>query len=124
MAQRTDLRTEVNVMNATAVVIEGRVQPDGSLEVTEKVNLPAGPVQITVRPVGERVQPERFWGMMESIWSDLRTSGRPTPTREEIDAQIEAMRADAEEEMQAIESVQQECRRTWEQRRGAGEQPH
>ena len=71
----------VNVMNATAVVVEGRVQPDGRLEVTQKVELPAGPVQVTVRPAPEPVQPDRFWSMMESIWADLRSSGRPVPTR-------------------------------------------
>jgi len=27
-------------MNAAAVVVEGRVQPDGTLEVTQKVNFP------------------------------------------------------------------------------------
>ncbi len=58
-------------MNATAVVVEGRVQPDGSLELTQKVSLPAGPVQVTIQPVDEPVQPDRFWKMMESIWADI-----------------------------------------------------
>ena len=101
-------------MNAAAVVVEGRVQPDGTLEVTEKVNLPAGPVHVTVQPVAEPVQPDRFWKMMESIWVDLRASGRIPRTREEIDAEIEALRDEAEEEMQAVERLQEECRRTRE----------
>ena len=44
-------------MNTTAVVVEGRVQPDRRLEVSQKVELPPGPVQVTVRPVAEPVQP-------------------------------------------------------------------
>ena len=35
-------------MNAVAVVVEGTVQPDGTLEVTQKVDLPAGRVHVTV----------------------------------------------------------------------------
>ena len=101
-------------MNAAAVVVEGRVQPDGTLEVTQKVNLPAGPVHVTVHPVAEPVQPDRFWRMMESIWADQCASERPTRTREEIDAEIEGIRNEAEEEMQAIERLQEECRRARE----------
>ena len=111
-------------MNTTAVVVEGRVQPDGRLEVTQKVKLPPGPVQVTVRPVAEPVQPDRFWKMMESIWADLLASGRPPRTREEIDAEIDALRSEAEEEMQAVERLQEECRWAREQAPGAGEQPH
>ena len=79
---------------------------------------------MTVRPVAEPVQPDRFWKMMESIWADLRSSGRLPRTKEEIDAEIDALRSEAAEEMQAVERLQEECRRAREQDRGAGEQPH
>jgi len=108
-------------MNATAVVVQGRVQPDGTLEVTQKVNLPAGPVHVTVQPVTEPVQPDPFWRMMESIWADQRASGRTPRTREEIDAEIEVLRNEAEEEMQAVERLQEECRRAREQDHGPKE---
>jgi hypothetical protein len=108
-------------MNAAAVVVEGRVQPDGTLEVNQKVNLPAGPIQVTVHPVAEPVQPDRFWRMMDSIWAEQRASERPSRTREEIDAEIEAMRDEAEEEMQAVERLKEECRRAREEDRGPAE---
>ncbi len=111
-------------MNAATVVVEGTVQPDGTLEVTQKVNLPAGPVHVTVEPVAEPVQPDRFWTMMESIWAAQLASGRTPRTREEIDAEIEALRNEAEEEMQAVERLQEECRRAREQARAAKEPPH
>ncbi len=110
-------------MNAAVVVVEGTVQPDGTLEVSQKVNLPAGRVHVTVQPVTESVQPDRFWKMMESIWDDQRARGRTSRTREEIDAEIEALRNESEEEMQAVERLQAECRHAREQARVAEESP-
>jgi hypothetical protein len=103
-------------MNTTPVILEGRVQPDGTLEVPEKIDLPAGPVRVTIQPVAERVDPDRFWRMMESIWSDLRASGRTPCTKEEIDAEIDALRNEAEDEMEAVERLQEECRRARQER--------
>jgi hypothetical protein len=103
-------------MNATVVVVEGRVQPDGTLELTQKIDFPAGPVHVTVQPIIEPVQPDRFWKLMESIWADRRASGRAHRTREEIDAEIEELRNESEEEMQAVERLQDECRRDRDQR--------
>ena len=111
-------------MNAAAVVVEGTVQPDGTLEVTQKVDLPAGRVHVTVQPVAEPVQPDRFWKMMESIWAAQLASGRTPRTLEEIDAEIEALRNESEEEMQAVERLQEECRRAREQARLEKEPPH
>jgi hypothetical protein len=48
--------------------------------------------------------------MMESLWADLRTGDRTPRTREEIDAEIDALRNEAEEEMQAVERLQEEYR--------------
>jgi hypothetical protein len=110
-------------MNTSAVVVEGTVQPDGTLEVTQKVDLPAGPVHVTVQPLTERVQPDRFWTMMDSIWAAQLASGRITRTTEEIDTEIAALRNDSEEEMQAIERLQEECRRAREQPRAEQESP-
>jgi len=108
-------------MNAATVVVEGTVQPDGTLEVRQKVNLPAGRVQVTVEPVAEPVQPDRFWTMMESIWAAQLASGRDPRTREEIDAEIKALRDEAEEEMQAVEHLQETYRRARGQARAEKE---
>jgi hypothetical protein len=113
-------KSEATVMNTAVVVIEGTVQPDGTLEVTQKVDLPAGRVQVTVKPVAEPVQPERFWAMMESIWAAQLASGRIARTREEIDAEIEALRNESEDELQAVERLQEECRRAREPEESVG----
>ena len=107
-------------MNTAAVVVEGTVQPDGTLDVTQKVVLPAGQVQVTVKPVAEPVQPERFWAMMESICAAQLASGRIARIREEIDAEIEALRNEFEDEIQAVERLQEECRRARELEHSAG----
>ena len=95
-------------MSSDAVVLKGRVRPDGSLELGDKVPLAAGDVQVTVRPLSESPQPERFWLMMESIWADLRAQGRTARTKEEIDAEIRAL---PEDEVEATERLQEELRR-------------
>jgi hypothetical protein len=114
-------KSEVTVMNSVAVVVEGMVQPDGTLEVTQKVDLPAGRVQVTVQPVADTIQPDRFWTMMESIWAAQLAGGRTARTREEIDAEIEALRNESEEEIQAVERLQEECRQAREQSGGPEE---
>ena len=111
-------------MGAATVIVEGVVKADGTLELPGKVDLPAGRVQVTVRSETESTQPDRFWKMMESLWADLRTGGRIPRTGEEIDAEIDALRDEAEEEMQAVERLQEECRRAREQARGPEERPH
>jgi hypothetical protein len=110
-------------MNTATTVVEGIVKPDGTLEVPHKLNLPAGPVQVTVRSVPTPTQPKRFWTMMESIWEDLRARGRIPRMPEEIDAEIDALRNAAEEEMQAVERLQEECRRARQQGHRSKEQP-
>ena len=97
-------------MSGTLLNVRGTVRADGTLELDEKLPLPAGPVQVTIQPVDEPMQPDRFWAMMQSIWNDLRASGHTPRPREEIDAEINALRDEAEEEMQAIERLHEEGR--------------
>jgi hypothetical protein len=112
-------------MSVATVVVEGVVEPDGTLELADKLRLPPGRVQVIVQSVAEPVQPDRFWKMMEAIWADQRARGHVPRTREEIDAEIDALRNEAEEEMQAVERLQEECRRAREQaQKGIPEQPH
>jgi hypothetical protein len=94
-------------METQVITVSGNVRDDGTLEVSEKLNLPAGRVQVTVQSATEPVQPERFWTMMETIWKDLQAAGHKPRTREEIDAEINALREEAEEEMQKIERLQE-----------------
>ena len=97
-------------MGTQTLIVPGIVKADGTLEIQEKLNFPAGRVQVTIQPLSAPVQPERFWTMMESIWTDLRAAGRIPRTREEIDAEINSLREEAEEEMNEVERLQAESR--------------
>jgi hypothetical protein len=74
-------------MNTTTLVLQGIVKPDGTLELSEPLNLPAGRVQVTVQPLPEAVG------------------------RSEIDAQRQALRSEMEEEIQEAMRLQESARR-------------
>ncbi len=97
-------------MNGTPVTVLGVIRSDGGLELDHPLSLPAGRAQVTVQPLPSCSDQDRFWKMMEGIWADLKANGHQPRTREEIDADIKTLRDEAEEEMQAIERLQEECR--------------
>jgi hypothetical protein len=97
-------------MSATHVVIEGTVKPDGSLELDSKLDLPPGRVQLIVEPLPDLPKDDPFWQMMEGIWAAQKARGHVSRTKEEIDAEIRLMRDEAEEEVQEVERLQEECR--------------
>lgn len=87
------------------VVVNGELKPDGSLELEQTPALPAGRVRVTVESMAEPSRPERFWAMMGAIWADLSANGRTPRTREAIDAEINALRDEADEELRAVERL-------------------
>ena len=68
-------------MNPATMIVEGVVKPDGTLEVPQKLDLPAGRVEVTVRSMTEPTRPDRFWKMMESLWADCAPAGGTPRTR-------------------------------------------
>ena len=110
-------------MNETPLTVQGTIRPDGQLELDEPLPLAAGRAEVTVRPLQAPPKPDRFWKMMEGIWSDLRAGGRQPRTREQIDADIQALREEAEEEMQAIERLHEACRAAHQPTRNYGAEP-
>lgn len=98
-------------MNSTAVVVKGVVKDNGTLELAEKLNLPAGPVQVTVQPAVDG-----FLARMEKIRADLQASGHVPRSKEEIDAEIREMRDEWEDHQLKLEGLQEECQRQRAQR--------
>jgi len=99
-------------MNETQVVMDGTLQPDGTLELDERPNLPPGRVRVTMQAATVR-SPTRVGLMerMEAVWADQKARGDVARSREEIDSELNAMRDEAEEEMQAIERLHEESAR-------------
>jgi hypothetical protein len=105
--------TNEGIMRQETLEVQGTVQPDGSLVLDQKLKLPAGRVRVTVEPCSESTKPNvaRFLALMEEIWAGQRTRGHVARTKEEIDAEIDQIRQDSEEEMQALERLHQDCQR-------------
>jgi hypothetical protein len=61
---------------------------------------------------GEAPPPRKdIMAVLEQIWADQKARGHVPRTREEIDAEIQQLRDEAEEEMQAVERLHEECQR-------------
>lgn len=98
------------------IVIQGVIRPDGTLELREKINIPPGPVQITVAPLPELPKDDPFWQMMQRIWDGQRARGHVPRSAEEVEAERRALREEWEERMQTIDRIQSEARKLREQR--------
>lgn len=80
-------------MNTTHVVVEGTLKPDGSLEVAEKFSLPPGRVRVTIEVLDESVSSGEDWfEYLRGARAERESAGARFRTREELDAEINAMR--------------------------------
>ena len=101
------------------VIVQGTLKPDGTLDLDQKPTLSPGRVRVTVETVTESTQPQRFWAMMEQIWTDLKANGHVPRSVEEIEAERQAFRNEWDEHQEALEQIHREC----DQSRQAGGQP-
>jgi ABC-type phosphate transport system ATPase subunit len=90
--------------------VQGTVELDGKLVLDEKLNLPAGRVRVTVQPL-EKPNPARLLALMEQIWADQKARAHVPRTKEEIDADINQLRNEADLELQAAERLHEDCQR-------------
>jgi hypothetical protein len=94
------------IMSTQPVILHGQIRPDGTLQVEEKVNLPPGPVSVTVQAVPAATR-KRTLQVLEEIWADRDARGMVGRNKEEIDAEINAMRDEDEKRMREIERIRQ-----------------
>jgi hypothetical protein len=97
-------------MSSESIVMPGTIKPDGTLEVAEKVPLPPGPVEVTVKTVAPSGG-EDILSFLARIRAEQQAGGHVPRTAEEIDQAVREMRDEWEEREQAIERLQEECRR-------------
>jgi hypothetical protein len=79
-------------MDTQQVMVHGRISHDGILEVDEKLNLPPGPVSVTVQTVLPPSEREDTRKVFEAIRAERKALGLKGRIKEEIDAQIDALR--------------------------------
>ena len=90
-------------MSTQQVSLHGEIQPDGTLQIEEKIDLPPGPVSVTVEAISTAAR-RRTMQVLGEIWAERKTRGIVGRSKEEIDAEIDAMRAEDEKRMSEIES--------------------
>jgi hypothetical protein len=100
-------------MAPPTIEVLGTLQPDGTLVLDEKPNLPAGRVRVVLQSQSSPV--DRFWSVMNAIWEGQKARGHVPRSREEVDADLEAMRQEWEEHQQSLEQIQEESRKAREQ---------
>jgi hypothetical protein len=98
-------------VNHHEIVIEGTVQPDGTLVLDEPTKLPAGRVQVIVQPLPSLPQGDPFWDMIQSIWAGQKARGFVPRSAEQVEAERRETREHWEERLQAIERLREESRR-------------
>jgi hypothetical protein len=105
-------------MKATEVVVSGAVTPDGSLRLDEKVDLPAGRVRVTVRPVGQARAAISLLDFVMAIRAERDAAGLGGRTLEEAVADIRALRDEWDEHDRKLEEFRERIRA---RRTGGGE---
>jgi len=101
--------------NTPPLVVEGTLTAEGTLQLDERPNLPAGRVRVTVQLLQQAAAGETLMSRMQAVWAGQKGRGHVPRSREEIDADINTLRDEAEEEIQAVELLSDECRPAREQ---------
>ena len=99
-------------MIAKTVVVSGTLRPDGStLELDERISLPPGRVRVRLEALSPPRPSEDLRELLERIWAARQAREAKPRTAEEIDAEIKALRDEADDEMREVEALQESIRR-------------
>jgi hypothetical protein len=98
-------------MSPRDVVIEGSIQPDGTLVLDEPAPLPAGRVQVIVQPLPDLPPGDPFWDMLQSIWTGQKARGFVPRPADLVEAERQESRQQWDERLHAIRQLQEESRR-------------
>ncbi len=80
-------------MSLIEITVEGTLKPDGTLELNQKPNLPAGRVTVILRQQSEPAPlKENWWQYLQRIRAEREASGYPFMNEEEMRAYIEWLR--------------------------------
>lgn len=90
------------------MIIHATLNSDGTLELDEKPNLSPGRVRLTLEPLSPQTRPDRFWAMMEEIWTDLKASDYVPRSVEEIEGERRAFRDEWDQHQEALERIHRE----------------
>jgi hypothetical protein len=97
-------------MKPESVVVGGTVLPDGTLQVSGKVGLPAGPVEVEVRPVPEEKRDEDVLDFLARIRAEQAARGFVPRSAEEIQRYLQQMHDEWAEHDAEIEAIHEAAR--------------
>ena len=80
-------------MTTHVIEIQGSLQPDGTLVLDEKPNLPPGRVKVLVQPVLDYTQTD-IWKFFQRVDAEREALGIAPRAKEEIDVYLATMRAE------------------------------
>ncbi len=105
-------------MSLIELVLEGTLQPDGTLVLAEKPSLPAGQVTVVLRQ--REAGHESDWGpeffqAMEGIWAAQQARGFVPRSVDDVERERRELRRESAEEVETALRLQQESRRLREQ---------
>jgi hypothetical protein len=93
----------------TEITVHGVLHSDGTLEIDQPVGLPPGEVRVTIESMPQDPKPD-FMAVLEEIWAERKQLGMKGRSKEEIDADIDAMREEWDERERELDA----CRRASE----------
>ncbi|MEX2121914.1 MAG: hypothetical protein WD847_20205 [Pirellulales bacterium] len=83
-------------MKPSQVVVHGMLRPDGSIQLDSRPNLPAGPIEVVLRPLSVPVPAEDdWWQQLQRARAELEAVGGPFRTSEEIEEERQGFREDS-----------------------------
>jgi len=99
-------------MAANEVLVRGAITPDGRLVLDEEPGLPAGPVEVLVRPVAEPgTVAAALLEILQPIWERLDAAGfEGGRSLQEAVADVRAMRDECAERDRRLEAFRDRCR--------------
>jgi len=94
------------------VVLNGTLKPDGTLELDSRPALALGRVVVTVRAA---VQPPSasgrgWWEVAQRIWAEQAASGHCPRSKEQVDADLAALRGELDHHLEELEQIRKPAR--------------
>jgi hypothetical protein len=81
-------------MATDQVVLRGTLKPDGSLELDNRPDMPAGPVEVVLRSLSSSTQNGgEWWQYLQRARADLEAAGRLFRTTENINKERREFRS-------------------------------
>ena len=78
-----------------SIIVQGTVTPEGTLQLDQKIRLPAGRVRITIEPTAATWQGQTdWWQKLQAARAILEARGTGFRSQEEIEAEREVFRSE------------------------------